>query len=428
MNQSWRHSILTVRKWVGVLALPLLFCQCGREQKNAGPSETPSPIASSKAPNPKTATPSVVKSPPPSKPTPALLPPPVKPEIRTALLRFVLPTSNKYLFTGRDDKYFMFVDRSIDGQAVQVWQGGMYGFVRDPRMIPDGSVVFSRFHEGMDVAPARRDARGEPLDAVASMADGKVVYVNTNAGKSNYGNYVIIEHQTISGPFYSLYAHLSHVSTAAGVQVQAGGQIGIMGHTGTGIDRRRAHCHVEMNLLISSRLAVWNKPPPPPPPVQPPLLVPVSPGIRAAAPVAAPVPVDTGTLNGQNLVGLDVSGWLLAVRKDPTLRISDFIRRSEPYFKIRTPNRGGELEIVQRYPWLRSDGPATDSWEVTFAASGVPLSVAPVAGKTDFTHVAWVKYFAGNHLWTSREMLKGTGSNATLSAHGAAYVKLITSE
>ena len=74
---------------------------------------------------------------------------------------------------------------------------------------------------------------------------------------------------------------------------------------------------------------------------------------------------------------------------------------------MRIPNRGGELEIVQRYPWLRQPGNASDSWEITFAASAVPLFVTPLSGRTGFAHVSWVKPFAGSHAWKTRAMLTG---------------------
>ena len=56
--------------------------------------------------------------------------------------------------------------------------------MRDP-VETAGGPVYTRFHEGMDVRPMRRDARGEPLDEVRAMAEGKVVYTSQAAGASN---------------------------------------------------------------------------------------------------------------------------------------------------------------------------------------------------------------------------------------------------
>lgn len=354
---------------------------------------------------------------------PNILRPQARPEIRKAMARFQLPTGNDGIFTNANDQYFMFVDRSIKGVATQVWEGGQYGFVRDPKMAPDGSVVYTRFHEGMDVSPIQRDAKGEPMDVVSSMADGTVIYVNDVPRKSNYGNYIIIEHKTDDGPFYSLYAHFREVKVRRGMKVQAGDPIGNMGYTGRGIDRRRAHCHVELNMVLNGWAAIWEQVPAAPVPVSVP---------KPNAPVKeSPIPVPASelpTLNGQNLVGIDVVGWLRANHETPEIKMSEFIKRSETYFKLRTPCRGTELEIVKRYPWLRAPGPMAESWEISISAASVPLKVEPVAEKTEFTTVSWVKPFTGNHSWKSREVLTGSGTTASLSKHGLEYVKLLLAE
>ena len=335
--------------------------------------------------------------------------------VRKPWMIFQLPTKNEALLTENKDAYFMFVDRTTNGITTQVSEGGQYGFVRDPKMASDGSIVYSRFHEGIDVAPVKRDAKGEPIDEVFAIADGRVVYANA-AAKSNYGNYVIVEHSTSDGPFYSLYAHLHHLHVVREQKVARGVVLGIMGHTGTGIDRRRAHTHVELNLLLNPRLAIWQM-------TAPPAVV----GNTTPPPPGTPVPKPPPppTLNGQNLVGLDIAGWLLAINQEPELKLSEFIHRSEPYFKIRTPCLGQELEIVQRYPWLRAPGPIGQSWEISIAASSVPLRIEPLQEKVEFTTVSWVQPFVGNHAWKSREMLSGSGSTATLSRHGQEYLKLL---
>jgi hypothetical protein len=53
------------------------------------------------------------------------------------------------------------------------WQGGQYGFVRDPVETAAGT-IYTRFHEGMDIRPMRRDARGEPIDEVRAVAGARV--------------------------------------------------------------------------------------------------------------------------------------------------------------------------------------------------------------------------------------------------------------
>src|SRR5688572_2021999 len=95
-----------------------------------------------------------------------------------------LPTPNQHLFSGEPSRFYMYVDRTFEGQVTKPWEGGSYGFVRTPIRV-GGEVVCTKFHEGIDIAPVSRDAAGNPLDMVASIADGKVVHTSLIAGQSN---------------------------------------------------------------------------------------------------------------------------------------------------------------------------------------------------------------------------------------------------
>ncbi|MFM7604013.1 MAG: peptidoglycan DD-metalloendopeptidase family protein, partial [Prosthecobacter sp.] len=170
-----------------------------------------------------------------------------------AQIGLVLPTENTALLAKEPSGYFQFVDRTFEGQTTTPWEGGQFGFVRDPRRV-GSKIAYARFHEGLDVKPLRRDTRGEPLDEVRAIAAGQVVYVTASAGLSNYGRYIVVRHEFDgAGPFFSLYAHLPQAGVQAGDVVQAGQAMGLMGYTGAGIDQRRAHVHVELNLLLDSQ-------------------------------------------------------------------------------------------------------------------------------------------------------------------------------
>src|SRR5450432_245601 len=105
-----------------------------------------------------------------------------------------LPTDNDAIFHGGGEAFYQHIERDYQGVKSTPWQGGQYGFVRDPIETSIG-IVYTRFHEGIDIRPLHRDARGEPLDEVRAIADGKVVYVSRAAGDSNYGRYVVVEHR-----------------------------------------------------------------------------------------------------------------------------------------------------------------------------------------------------------------------------------------
>src|SRR5438874_12342691 len=89
----------------------------------------------------------------------------------------VLPTDNDALFSGGGPAFYQYVERNYGGVKSTPWEGGQYGFVRDPTDTP-GGVVCTRFHEGIDIRALQRDAHGDPLDEVRAIADGKVVHTN----------------------------------------------------------------------------------------------------------------------------------------------------------------------------------------------------------------------------------------------------------
>src|SRR5450432_2974040 len=111
-----------------------------------------------------------------------------------APLNLALPTDNTALLRGDNAAFYQVVERNLHGVISYPWQGGQYGFVRDPVETAAG-IVFTRFHEGMDIRPLRRDAQGEPLDEGRAIASGTVVHASRAAGASNYGRYVVIEHR-----------------------------------------------------------------------------------------------------------------------------------------------------------------------------------------------------------------------------------------
>ena len=67
-------------------------------------------------------------------------------------LVYRLPTDNTTLFTTGGNDYYMYVDRTFEGETSKPWQGGTYGMVRNPfRPSPGARVMYSRLHEGIDV-------------------------------------------------------------------------------------------------------------------------------------------------------------------------------------------------------------------------------------------------------------------------------------
>ncbi|MCB1100134.1 MAG: M23 family metallopeptidase [Verrucomicrobiae bacterium] len=303
------------------------------------------------------------------------------------------PTANTQL-ERRPSAFYMFTDRNFEGSKSTPWQGGQYGFVRTPQRTKAG-VIMTKFHEGMDVAPVNRDGSGEPRDPVMSMAAGKVVHTNSTSSKSNYGQYVVIQHDFDSGPFYSLYAHLNSISVKPGQIVKPGSQLGILGYTGVGINKRRAHVHVELNMLLHSGFDRWHD-------------------------KTQTTPNHHGVFNGINLVGVDVSKILASKRGASIQRM---VKALPVYYKVLVPNTG-KIEILKRYPWLgkASNAPA---YEISLSGSGIPIEISPHKSKVEYPVVSWVRYSPTYHKFYTKNRLSGTGSTAGLTKSGREYIDLM---
>src|SRR5213595_2490182 len=277
-----------------------------------------------------------------------------------------LPTDNDSLYSGGGSAFYQYIERDYNGVKSTPWEGGQYGFVRDPKTT-GGSVVYTRFHEGIDIRSVHRDANGEPLDEVRAIADGQVVHVSLVAGYSNYGKYVVIEHRWDGSNYYSLYGHLSSIAVQPGDTVKRGQRIAVMGYTGTGINRERAHLHLELCLMFSRQFQAWYNT------------------------FFRNDPNRHGLYNGMNLAGLDVARLYLALRKNPALTIPEFLAAEETFYKITLP-KARHFDLPTQYPWMLAAGKRSgSSWEVSFASSGVPLRTEPSDRRVEQLEVSYVK-------------------------------------
>ena len=320
-------------------------------------------------------------------------------------LGLVLPTYNKHIFTSEPQKFYMYTDRNFEGKSSKPWTAGQYGYVRNLKRAPEG-VIGTRFHEGVDIRPMKRDSAGRPLDYIRAIAKGKVVYVNNSAGNSNYGKYVVVEHLWGAhlGAFYSLYAHLDIADCKVDQKVDAGTIIAKMGYTGAGINRERAHLHLELNVMAQSDYPDWHL-------------------------------HYFGTnnfhdkYNGLNMNGLNIAELFIKYHHNPSLKMSEFLSQIPVYFKITIPRKSA-LDIANRYPWLRKGDHSqpTSSWEISYASSGFPLAVTPSERKVSKPIVSYVKPTLSNHSYYTKGLLSGTGKSASLTSIGLRTVALISGE
>jgi murein DD-endopeptidase MepM/ murein hydrolase activator NlpD len=317
------------------------------------------------------------------------------------ILDLALPTDNDALFSGGGAAFYQYVERNYKGVKSTPWEGGQYGFVRDP-IDTAGGVVYTRFHEGIDIRPLHRDAQGEPLDEVRAIADGKVVHVNPVPGYSNYGKYIVIEHRWGGSNYYSLYGHLSSIAIQPGDTVKRGQRIAVMGYTGTGLNRERAHLHLEVNLMLSHEFEQWYNT------------------------FFRNDPNRNGIYNGMNLAGVDVARLYLALRKNPSLTIPEFLSHEETFYKVTVP-KSRHFELPKLYPWMLATGSRNgkSSWEVSFAQSGVPLRIESSDKRVTQPELGYVKRGSVDYSYLTRDIVSGHGANAHLTNYGRQLMRLL---
>ena len=316
-------------------------------------------------------------------------------------LNLALPTDNDALFSGGGPEFYQYITRDFKGVKSKPWQGGRYGFVRNPVETPNG-LLYTRFHEGIDIRPVRRDAAREPLDDVRAIAAGTVVHTNRVPHFSSYGNYVVIEHRWDNASYYSLYAHLASIDVQAGTKVERGARLGRLGYTGNGLDRERAHVHLELNLLLSRKFETWHE-----------HFIKTDPNRH-------------GLYNGMNLTGIDIAGFYHALRKRPSLTVPQFLASEETFYRVKLP-ASANFDLPNRYPWLlkKPAGTVVPSWEVSFNRSGVPLEVQAAESAVSAPVLSYVKKSGGNYSGLTRGVIGGSGDNAQLTETGMRLMRLL---
>jgi len=318
-----------------------------------------------------------------------------------SVLDLVLPTDNDALFSGGGRAFYQYIERDFKGVKSTPWEGGQYGFVRDPVETSAG-VVCTRFHEGIDIRPLRRDGRGKPLDEVRAIADGKVVHTNLVPGYSNYGKYIVIEHRWDGSNYFSLYGHLNSIAVQPGESVQRGQRIGVMGYTGVGLNQARAHVHLELNLMLSHQFEAWHNA------------------------FFKNDPNHNGIYNGINLAGLDIARLYLAAHKNPSLTISQFLQEEETFYKVTLP-KSSHFELPKAYPWLLTGnrGKEKSSWEVSFARSGLPLKIEPSDKHVMQPELSYFKKSSIDYSYLTRDEISGRAETAHLTEYGRRLMQLL---
>jgi peptidoglycan LD-endopeptidase LytH len=225
------------------------------------------------------------------------------------------------------------------------WESALFGCVRNSG---------ARFHEGLDLRPISRDSRGEATDPVYAVMDGRVAYVNPNAGHSGYGRYIIIEHRHIVPAVITLYAHLTSIDEAVteGAEVRIGQTIGIMGRSAGGytIPRERAHLHFEIGFWVSEDFQSWYE------------------WKRYGS------PNHHGFFNGMNMIGVNPLEFYDEYRAGTISSVQDYVDGLPVAFTVRVKS-DRVPDFIRRYPTLLQGGMpvrGVGGWEIDFTSFGLP--------------------------------------------------------
>lgn len=260
-------------------------------------------------------------------------------------IEFTWPTPNRAWEQGKG--YETWVQPTVSGEP----ESGLFGCVRSSG---------TQFHEGLDIRPVGRDARGEPTDRIMAAMDGVVRHVNPRGGDSSYGRYIVLEHPGVTPAVYTLYGHLARIEPgiSAGMRVERGQVIGTMGHSAGGyaIPVDRAHLHFEIGLMMTRDFASWY------------------------AWKKFGSPNEHGSWNGMNLMGLDPQDFLREWRSGKVDNFQQYLDRLRPVVRVRVAT-SRVPDFITRYPaLLRRPMPAglVAGWEVECNATGLPFAWTPL--------------------------------------------------
>lgn len=225
--------------------------------------------------------------------------------------------------------------------------------------------LFPAFHEGVDIAATARDRKGAPTDPVFAVAEGRVAFVNSVAGNSSYGKYVVIEHPDPSlgmiqkrdgtsepAVAYTLYGHLADIrfSIRPGHLVAPGDILGTLGHTSNTqppIPLERSHLHWEVGVMLNSRFELKGR--------------------------AENIKPDFGNYNGGNLFAVDPLDFFAAQSRDPGLTMASYLATVPPACEVVL--RGKAPDYFRRFPALWHGAPYDGGpIRLALSESGAPLS------------------------------------------------------
>ena len=183
--------------------------------------------------------------------------------------------------------------------------------------------------------------------------------------------------------------------------VHRGQHLAVMGYTGAGITRERAHLHLELNLMLNHNFQEWYD-----------------------SFLHQNDPNHHGIYSGINLVGLNIARLYLELREKPSLTVPQFLSEEEIFYKVAIP-KSRHFELPTLYPWMISGTIEPRSWVVSFARSGLPLRIEPSDRKVKQPEIVSVKPSRLNASYLTNGIATGPTNHAHLTEHGQQLLQLL---
>lgn len=269
-------------------------------------------------------------------------------------------------------------------------------------------------HEGLDIKCVQRDKKGEATDPIYASAAGKVAYMNTKVGLSNYGRYVILEHDIEGIKVFTTYAHMSAFAggLSVGDRVNQGDVIGTMGrssNTRSGISKDRAHLHFEICIRLNDRFGQWHS-------------------IHLKGDRN-----DHGNWNGRNFIGLDPREVFLEQKKlGSSFTLLGFIRERTELCRVLIrdtsfPALREYTPLIRRNPLADRNGVA--GYEIALDFNGVPFLMIPrsaeeISGKGKVTLLSVNEKEQQNR--PCRKLVTKRSGRWELGTNGSQLISLLT--
>jgi len=179
-------------------------------------------------------------------------------------------------------------------------------------------------------------------------------------------------------------------------------QLGVMGHTGEGLNQTRAHLHLELNLMLSRQFESWHDS------------------------LFKTDPNRNGLYNGLNLMGIDIARLYLALRERPSLTIPEFLSEEETLYRVLLPD-SKHFDLLKSYPWMlrKKNAEKPVSWEVSFNRAGVPLKIEPSGKQVGGPQLSHLGKSGVDASYLTRGQIAGRGEGAHLTEKGKQFMRLL---